>query len=87
MQDPLPIVMQFADRLRRERHGWRDTKALILLVARSGDWNGAAALCDAFGLDDRTIERLHREAYGYDQPPWSDHQPGRAPAPPTRRRA
>ena len=81
MQDPLPIVLQFADRIKKERNGWRDTKALILLVARTGDWNGAAALCDAFGLDDHRIEAIHREAYGYDQPAWSDHRPGRAPSP------
>lgn len=81
MQDPLPIVLMLADRIKKSRTGWRDTKALILLVARTGDWNGAAALCDAFGLDDLAAERMYREAYGYSQPPWSDHRPGVPPQP------
>lgn len=81
MRDPLPIVMQLGDRLAREPTGHRDRKALVLLVARSGDWNGAAALCDAFGIDDRTIENVYYEAYGFNQPEWSDQIPGRPPNP------
>lgn len=66
MRDPFPVVCNLGDRLQRERTGWRDAKALVLLVARAGDWNGASCLADALGIPPPEQERLYREAY--DQP-------------------
>lgn len=69
MRDPFPVVCKLGDRLQRERTGWRDAKALVLLVARAGDWNGASCLADALGIPPAEQEAIYREAY---------HRPGGA---------
>lgn len=61
MRDAFPIVCALGDRLRRERTGWRDVKALIVLVAQEGDWNGAAALADALGVGIDAQEVIYQE--------------------------
>jgi hypothetical protein len=48
----------------RGRGGWARAKALILVVARNGDWNGAEALAQAFSLGPDAIEEIYREVYG-----------------------
>ena len=76
MRSPFAIVAMLGDRLRREATGWRDAKALILLVAQAGPpeeaWPCAADLADALGINDDFQERLYREAYG-------PHAPGERP--------
>lgn len=82
MRDPFPIVCRLGDALDRDqRTGWATKKALILLVAVHGDWNGAAALADALGVHPEEQEKIHQEAL--------DHPTGRAtPEPhPHRRKA
>ncbi|HEY1178475.1 MAG TPA: hypothetical protein VGF17_20150 [Phytomonospora sp.] len=61
MRDAFPVVCALGDRFRRERTGWRDTKALIVLVAEHGDWNGAAALADALGVGPDAQEAIYQE--------------------------
>lgn len=61
MRDAFPIVALLGDRLARQRHGWRDIKALIVLVAEAGDWNGAAALADALGVHPDQQEAIYHE--------------------------
>lgn len=61
MRDAFPIVCAIGDRLARERTGWRDTKALIVLVAQQGDWNGASALAEALGVSPDAQEAIYRE--------------------------
>lgn len=67
-----PIVCQLGDMLqareRAGRHGWRDAKALVVLVAESGDWNGASCLADALGIGPERQEVIFREVYGDDFP-------------------
>lgn len=73
MRDAFPIVARLGDRLQGEKHGWRDAKALIILVARSGPpglaWPGAQDLCDALGVSDDFQERIYREVYGTPRTP------------------
>lgn len=64
MRDAFPIVCKLGDRLAEERNGWRDTKALIVLVAEHGDWNGASALADALGVGPDQQEAIYQEVYG-----------------------
>ncbi len=61
MRDAFPIVCMLGDRLARERTGWRDTKALIVLVAQAGDWNGASCLADALGVSPDAQEQIYLE--------------------------
>lgn len=74
MRDAFPVVCQLGDRLGKERTGWRDIKALILLVAQEGDWNGASALAEALGVAPPEQEAIWNEAQ---QPPTG----GATPAP------
>ncbi len=65
MRDAFAVVAQLGIRLqeaeREGRHGWRDAKALVVLVAEAGDWNGASALADALGISPDMQERIHHE--------------------------
>lgn len=61
MREPFPVVCLLGDRLRKERTGWRDMKALVLLVAQEGDWTGAAALAEALGLSPDQTESIYRD--------------------------
>lgn len=65
MREAFPIVASLGRRLQRERTGWRDTKALIVLVAQSGSWAAAADLADALGVDASSQEAIFREVYGH----------------------
>jgi len=82
VRDPFPIVCKLGDRLQGERTGWRDVKALVLLVARAGDWNGASALAEALGVSPDAQEQIYREAQ---QPPAGGATP--APFPHRRQKA
>lgn len=70
-------------RFEQERTGWRDTKALVLVVAQEGEecWNGAAALADALGLDESTIEAIYKECYGNGPPARDPLQRRKKPRP------
>ena len=65
MRDPscaLAVVAQLGLRLEHAPHGWRDTKALILLAAwEAGDWQVAAALADALGVPVDLQEQAWRD--------------------------
>lgn len=63
MRDPFPLVCQLGDELERRRDGWQKAKALVLLVALSGDWNlGACQLADALGIPPHLQEEIRLEA-------------------------
>lgn len=63
MRDAFAVVAQLGQRLEKERTGWRDVKALILLVAQAGEWTSAAQLADALGVSPDEQEAIYQEAY------------------------
>jgi hypothetical protein len=75
MREAFPIVCALGDRFRKERMGLRDAKALVVLVAETGDWNGASSLADALGFSPDYQERIFREVYGTNPPPRSEAPP------------
>lgn len=78
MRDAFPIVCKLGERLARERTGWRDVKALIVLVAQEGDWNGASALAECLGVHPDQQEAIFTEVFSKSR--------GAIPAPPQPRR-
>lgn len=75
MREAFPIVCALGDRFRTERMGLRDAKALVVLVAQAGDWNGASCLADALGFAPDYQERIYREVYDTNPPPSSETAP------------
>lgn len=75
MRDAFPIVCALGDRLAKERTGWRDTKALIVLVAQH-DWNAASCLADALGVHPDQQEAIYTEVTtgGGATPPPRNHR-------------
>ena len=67
MRDPFPVVAKLGDRLGKERTGYRDMKAVVMVAALSGPpweaWNAAAAIADGFGIDPDTQHAWFAEAY------------------------
>lgn len=60
MRDPFAVACKARDRL-----GWPEQKALVLIVAAQADglpaWSYAAQLCDVFGIPDDAQEAIYRE--------------------------
>lgn len=61
VRDAFAVVAQLGERLAQEKNGWRDTKALIVLVAQAGEWGAAAQLADALGVGPDVQEAIYRE--------------------------
>lgn len=63
--DAVNITGALGTRLTKEKTGWRDLKALLVVAGRE-DWNAAAALGDAMGVhpddQERIFHDLQREA-------------------------
>lgn len=76
MRDEFAVVATLGVRLDKERTGWRDTKALVLLVAQQGQehWSAAASLADALGVGPDTQEAIYREVYQDGDPVRDPHQ-------------
>lgn len=61
MHDPLSVVSMLGARLRRERTGWRDAKALLLVVATAE--HPVADLAAALGVvNDDMLQAVYEEA-------------------------
>lgn len=56
--DAVEIVGMLGARMAKERTGWRDVKALVVLVAASGPWQAAADLADALGVHPSDQEQI-----------------------------
>lgn len=84
MRDAFPIVCAIGDKLRlaeaNGRHGWRDCKALIVLVAQAGDWNGASCMADALGVGPDAQQAIYEEVYGHPMPDHFQPPPAAAAA-------
>lgn len=63
MRDAFPIVCMLGDRLAREKTWWRDVKALVVIVAQEGDWNGASALAECLGIAPPEQEKIFNEVF------------------------
>lgn len=74
MRDAFPIVANLGQRLEQEPTGWRDAKALIVLVAQAGPWDAAAALADALGINPAAQEAVYREIHPAGERPGRTHQ-------------
>lgn len=63
MRDPFAVACKARDRL-----GWPEQKALVLVIAAQPDvdpvaaWAGASTLCDLFGIPEDVQATLHAEA-------------------------
>ena len=60
MRDPLAVLSR-RDAVARTLP-WAEQKAMVLLVAMHGDWNGASQLADALGVDEVAQEAIYHEA-------------------------
>lgn len=83
MRDPFAVVCMIGNRLQQAQHGWRDAKALVMVVALEGDWNGAAALASALGIGEERQEAIYREVSALRRNPHATTTP--APFPSRRR--